>query len=300
MMRWGLGVNVMQTVTETIQTCIIAEKGGIDQLWIIDFPSPYHAFGLASNIAMETKTRIGIGLVSPLLYRPTQIAQAIETLVEHFGNRFELLVGVGDRQQLGNIGVEYGDIGTLVSRVLNSIHEIKSVLGEKSIECPILLGAQGPKMIKASTETDGVLLNFTDPLMIEWALQILSERSKDFKVGVFPPTSVSTDSATSPSIEFKFSAAVVALGINQTIRKKFGFEPSLSELKAITRKKGKLTMNIVDKIEDKTLGRFGLHATPEGITDYVQKLETIGVDHIVFGPPLNQMRVGLTALLKAR
>ncbi|MHA1480612.1 MAG: LLM class flavin-dependent oxidoreductase, partial [Candidatus Thorarchaeota archaeon] len=94
MMRWGLGVNVMQTAAETLQTCIIAEKGGMDELWIIDFPSPYHAFGLASYIAAKTKTKIGIGLVSPFLYRPTQIAQAIETLVEQFGNRFELLVGV--------------------------------------------------------------------------------------------------------------------------------------------------------------------------------------------------------------
>ena len=299
-MRWGLGVNVMQTAAETLHTCIIAEKGGMDELWIIDFPSPYHAFGLASYIAAKTKTKIGIGLVSPLLYRPTQIAQAIETLVEQFGNRFELLVGVGDRHQLSNIGIEYGDVGTLVSRLVKSIHEIKSILDEKSIECPILLGAQGPKMIKASTEADGVLLNFTDPLMIEWALQILSERSEDFKVGVFPPTSVFPDIDTSLPIEFKFSAAVVALGINQTISKRFGLDASLSEPKATVRKERKLTKDTVDTIDEKTLRRFGLHATPEGVIDYIQKIETLGVDHIVFGPPLNRMADGLTALLKAR
>lgn len=299
-MRWELGVNVMQAAAETIQTCIIAEKGGIDQLWVIDFPAPYHAFSLASKIATETKTRIGIGLISPLLYRPAQIAQAIETLTENFGNRFDLLLGVGDRYQLRSIGIEYGDIGTLVSRVIASVHEIKSILAEKSIECPILLGSQGPQMIKASAETDGVILNFTDPIMIEWALEILGERSEDFKVGIFPPTSVTIDTTTPLPIEFKFSAAVVALGITQTISERFGLESSLSELRTITRKKRKLTKDIVDKIEEKILRRFGLYATPEGVIDYIQILEKLGVDNIVFGPPLNRMPDGLRALLKER
>ena len=111
-MQWGLGVNVMQSVDDTMETCIVADKDGMDKLWVIDFPSQRHAFVLSARIAIETKARIGIGLISPLLYRPNQIVQAIETLVNNFGERFELLIGVGDKQQLSKIGVEYGKTET--------------------------------------------------------------------------------------------------------------------------------------------------------------------------------------------
>ncbi|MHA1576972.1 MAG: LLM class flavin-dependent oxidoreductase [Candidatus Thorarchaeota archaeon] len=299
-MRWELGVNVAQSVTETIQTSINAAKGGVDQLWVIDFPSPYHAFGLAANIATEIKTRIGLGLVSPLLYRPTQIAQAVETLVESFGDRFDLLVGVGDRSQLRNIGIEYGEIGTLVSRMINSVREIKSILKEKSIETPILLAAQGPKMIKASIETDGIVLNFTDPIMIEWALQSLGKRPSNFRVGVFPPTSIVSSSDVSPSDDFRFSAAIVALGLSRKVSKKFNLDSILNPLKLLAKEKGKVTINIVDQLENHILLKFGLHTTPSEVAEYSQKVKELGVDHIIFGPPVNQMKGGISALIKAK
>ncbi|MHA1881482.1 MAG: LLM class flavin-dependent oxidoreductase [Candidatus Thorarchaeota archaeon] len=299
-MQWGLGVNVMQSVDETIKTSIIADKGGIDKLWVIDFPSQRHAFAVSARIANETKARIGIGLISPLLYRPNQIVQAIETLVKNFGERFELLIGVGDRQQLGKIGVEYGKVGTLVSRVVDSVREINAHLSEKGIICPIWLGAQGPKMIKASLETDGILLNYTEPSMIKWALQILGKRPKDFGIGVFPPVSIVNNSRIGPSNDFKFAAAIVALGISPTISKQFNLDSIISSPKLSVKRKGKLTQSIVDSLDDSLLSRFGFHGTSECVYEYIQGLTTIGVDNIVFGPPLNRMLEGIKSLLKKR
>ena len=160
-MRWGVALNVREKLSETVRKAEVADKGGIDQIWITDFPAIRYAPAVAAAIAETTKScRIGVGLVSPLLYSSTQIVQFMSTLVDSYGERFDLLVGPGDKHALANIGVSHS-AKLMVDKTVRALDEIKQGLSEAEHSCAVLLGAQGPAMIKASLKADGVVLNFS-------------------------------------------------------------------------------------------------------------------------------------------
>ncbi|MBE0525391.1 MAG: LLM class flavin-dependent oxidoreductase, partial [Candidatus Thorarchaeota archaeon] len=167
-MEWGIAINLREPTSEIVEKAKVADQGGIDTIWVTDFPATRLSPVLASIIAQNTKNcRIGVGLLSPLIYKPSHILQMMTTLIEMYGERFDLLLGPGDRAKLRDIGVEYGEISTLVERLCDSVTIIREGLEEYNAT-QVFLGAQGQKMIKASTCSNGVLLNFSDSEMIQW------------------------------------------------------------------------------------------------------------------------------------
>ena len=147
---------------------------------------------------------------------------------------------------------------------------------------------------------DGVLLNYTDYNMVQWSMELLERKQKNFRIGVYPPTSVSLGNEAVVPLEFRFSAAIVALGVTSSVSKQFGLSHILSSPKFAMKKKGKLTPAIVDTISDDVLQRFGLYGSVEKIVEYTERLEALGVESIVFGPPFNQQSNGIAALLEGR
>ncbi len=185
-MEWGIAINLRELVSEIVEKAVAADQGGIDTIWVTDFPATRLSPVLASTIAQNTKNcRIGVGLLSPLIYSPAHILQMMTTLIEMHGERFDLLLGPGDRPKLRDIGVEYGDISTLVERMRDSVTTVREGLKEYDAT-RVFLGAQGQKMIEASTCSNGVLLNYSDSEMIQWAITTLGKRPQSFKIGVFP------------------------------------------------------------------------------------------------------------------
>lgn len=99
-LKYGLGVNANETVQEMIGKSVEAERLALDHVWIGDVPSQRYAFVVAAAIAEKTKKlTIGLGLLSPFLHSPDQITNGFLTLAEAYGNRFELCIGPGDRDQ---------------------------------------------------------------------------------------------------------------------------------------------------------------------------------------------------------
>jgi len=301
-MHWGLAVNVYDTVQRIVEKCVIAEQGGIDWLWVTDFPAVRHAPSLASVIAENVKrSRIGVGLVSPLLYRPKQIVQFMSTLIDNYGERFDLLIGPGDRPQLSRIGVEFGNMFTLVTRLVRDVTKIRDELEKRGYEgVRVWLGAQGPKMIAASINADGVLLNYTDPEMLRWALSVLGDIPKGFQVGAFPPAFIAENPDCGKEHGLRKSAATVAMGLGQSVALKFGLMDTLSAARRSLRQKKGIDQDVVDAIDEATLKRFALCTTPEGACDYVKTLAGIGLDMVTFGPPQGTSRRLVKSLVKTR
>jgi len=74
-LKFGLGVNANETITEIIEKSVEAERLEIDYVWVSDLLAQLYAPAVASAIAGKTrKIRIGLGLISPLLHTPNQIA----------------------------------------------------------------------------------------------------------------------------------------------------------------------------------------------------------------------------------
>ena len=301
-MYWGLAVNVYDTVQRIVEKCVIADQGGIDWLWVTDFPAVRHAPSLAAVIAENVKrSRIGVGLVSPLLYGPEQIVQFMSTLIDNYGERFDLLIGPGDRLQLSGIGVEYGNMSTLVTRLVSDMTKIKDELEERGYDgVRVWLGAQGPKMIAASINADGVLLNYTDPEMLKWALTVLGDIPKGFQVGAFPPALITENPDCRKEFGLRKSAATVAMGLGRSAALEFGLTDTLSAARSSLRLKQSIDQDVVDAIDEATLKRFALCTTPEGACDYVKTLERMGLDMVTFGPPQGTSRKLVKNLVKTR
>jgi 5,10-methylenetetrahydromethanopterin reductase len=264
----------------------IASRDGIETLWIVDFPATRLAPAVASVIAHENEeVRLGIGLVSPFLHRPLQIIRFMKTLVDQFGDRFDLLLGPGDITGLGRIGVKI-DMSTLLDKMMEDIRVIREGLQELDVGSHVLLGAQGPRMVNLSSRTDGVLLNYSDPIMVEWAVKQIGEISEDFQIGVFPPTFISGEKNCDNHRGFHVSAAVVALGLNRRASREFGLDEQIGRARRAAKTKGEIDTEVLEILGKDTLRRFGFCGSIDDIRSYVKGIADLGVDQIVFGPPV--------------
>jgi len=298
-MEWGIAINLKEPTSEIIEKAEAADQGGIDTIWVTDFPATRLSPVLASIIAQNTRNcRIGVGLLSPLIYKPSHILQMMITLIEMYGNRFDLLLGPGDRTKLRDIGVDYGDISTLVERMEGSVTAIRKGLEEYDTT-RVFLGAQGQKMIKASTCSNGVILNFSDSEMIRWALTNLGKRPQGFKIGAFPPSLIGSSKMCNGHLGIKTSAAVVALGLSPSILRRFGLKEKLQPASDKMRKYG-MTQDLVEMIDQEILDRFSLCGDIQSNNDRLESYRKIGVDMVVYGPPQGASLKGVEQLVNAK
>ena len=145
-------------------------------------------------------------------------------------------------------------------------------------------------MIAASGVADGVLLNYSDPEMIQWAINLVKDRPKDFLFGAFPPSILQSKPDDPLSQELRISAAIVALGLSKSVATQFKLLDSLSTAKRILLEKGVIDNDVVDSIPDDVLRKFGLGATETGFCEYVRSLKHVGIDLVTFGPPIGMKK----------
>lgn len=298
-MEWELALNVRETLTDIVEISKVAAEGGIRRLWIIDFPATRLAPIVASAVAENTEDcRIGIGLISPLLHRPSQIVRFLDTLAVSYGDRFDLLVGPGDREMLRKVGVDTGDTSTIVERVSKFTQQIRQGI-EKIGHCVrIWIGAQGPKMIRSSASADGVLLNYSDPDMVKWAIDEIGNVRSGFQIGVFPPSHI-VEEKQCDDIRYQISAAVVALGLTRSVAERFGLAEVLRVARKVVRNSGRVNSETIRVLGNDVIQRFGLCGTAENLCDYTKRVADLGVDVIAFGPPMGTTLKQVQALVNA-
>ncbi len=300
-MKWGVALNVRNKLSETLRKAEIADKGGIDQVWVTDFPAIRYAPAVTAAIAEVTKScRIGVGLVSPLLYSSTQIVQFISTLVDSYGERFDLLLGPGDKHALASVGVSFSS-KLMVDKTVSALQEIRKGLSEAGHNCSVLLGAQGPVMIKASLKADGVLLNYSDLGMIEWASnQIKNHVPEDFQIGIFPPTFVGDCHDIENNQGASFSAAMVAIGLSSAVSEAFGLRQQIEIARGLMKERGRIDSEIVKSLGKETLQKFAFCGTIEQLGEYMKALEKMDITSVVFGPPQGLRKNGVDQLVNAK
>lgn len=285
-MKWGVALNVSEPVKQTVEHAILLEKAGIDQLWISDFPADRYAPAVAAAVAQGTSAcTIGVGLISPYLYDVKHIAQSIATLAERYGPRFMLLMGPGDRFALGRVGVTLPSGSVVVKRMERAASEVKHLLEDAGVNCPILLGAQGPKMMEASKSTDGVLLNYADLKMADWAMGHFKEAPDDFIMGLFPPTYLSPDAEPGHKA-IRYASAMVALGLARSLQDEFCLREEIAPVSDSLAEKGRITTEMVNQLSTNTLSKFGLAMNGEQLCDFMHEAMRRGFDLVVLGPPL--------------
>ncbi|MFW9787328.1 MAG: LLM class flavin-dependent oxidoreductase [Candidatus Thorarchaeota archaeon] len=300
-MKWGVALNVRDGISETIRKAEIADKGGLDQVWVTDFPALRYAPTVAAAIAESTSScRVGVGLVSPLLYSTTHIAQFMSTLIDTYGERFDLLLGPGDRLALASVGVSY-TAKTMVDKTKDALDEIKQTISEAGHKSSVLLGAQGPVMIKASLKADGVLLNYSDIEMVKWALrQMEDQATDDFHLGVFPPTFVGDCQDIMRNQGISGSAAMVAIGLSSVVSEAFGIRDRIEAARKVLKKSGQIDSEVIKTLGSEVLRKFAFCGPSEQLEVYMKTLEKLSISSIVFGPPQGVRKQGVQTLASAK
>lgn len=287
-MKYGLGINVNETIHETVEKSVLAEKLGMDYVWVSDVPEQRYAPIVASAIAANTrKIKIGLGLLSPPLHGSLQIASSVITLVEAYGERFELCIGPGDRNQLKSIGIHLPHSKGISDYLLTAKKDMEKALQKHKVKCPIWLGAQGPKMLKLSRFFNGVLLNYASPDLIKWAIdQIGPVKNSDFKYGTYALSYVYT--RLDPKIYnlLKVSSAAVTLGASKTVLEKLGIYEKVAQANRGL-DTGASLESIANSIPARSMEFFSIHKHSSELGAYLSELSEIGIKHVVFGYPQN-------------
>jgi len=288
LLKFGLGVNVNEKALEAARKSLEAERLGIDFVWVSDVPNGLYAPIVASAIAAKTKKiRIGLGLISPFLHTPAQIANCLQTLYEAYGERFELCIGPGDRSQLRRVGINLSQQIGITAHLLNAKKQIRKILRRNRVKVRIWLGAQGPKLLEASRLFNGVLLNLAHPKLIEWAINKVGPVKNDaFEFGVYAPSYVYRDFDPNIYKLLRASAAVVALGTHKTILERLNLTEEIA--KANRRlDAGSSFSSVLAGIPRRTVELFSIFKSSSEIEQYLLEISKMKIKHMVFSYPQN-------------
>lgn len=287
-MRFGLGVNANETTSEIVEKCVEAERFGLDCVWVSDVPLQRYALAVASAVAAGTKRlRIGLGLLSPFLHTPEQIADGLSTLVESYGDRFELCIGPGDRDQLERVGILLPHGQSMINSILDAKKTISRRLRQNKVRSRIWLGAQGPKMLKVAGQFDGVLLNYASPAMIRWAMSKINTVNREtFQFAVYAPAYVYKHFDNGVYTLLRIASAVVALGAPNIVMKRLQLYEKIKATKAKL-KIGSIVESVLDEIPPEIVKLFSIYKSFDELRDYTLELSSMGIAHIVFGYPQN-------------
>jgi len=296
---FAVGLNAYETVEEIVDKCVEAERLGLDYIWIGDSPPHLYCPSVAAAVASRTKKmRVGLGLLSPLLHTPDQISGGIIPLIEAYGDRFEICLGVGDRSQLLRAGVD-----TRLAKVWNYVLKAKRKIARSfrasGAATKIWLGAQGPKMLAASRSFDGVLMNYASPRMIKWAIdKVKPVARKDFDFGIYAPSYVYRKWSPQAYRLLRVASAVVALGTPRAVLDEFGFSKRLRRAKK-EHESGLRIESVVKHVPAEVVDSFSIYTRSSRLRSYLSELGDLGISHIVFGFPQNLSKITIRDLASA-
>jgi len=296
---FGVGLNAYETVEEIVDKCVEAERLGLDYVWIGDSPPHLYCPSVAAAVASRTKRiRIGLGLLSPLLHTPDQISGSIIPLIEAYGDRFEICLGMGDRSQLLRTGVDT-KLAKVWEYVLEAKRKIARNLCASGVAIKIWLGAQGPRMLGASKSFDGVLMNYASPRMIKWAIdKVKPIARKDFDFGIYAPSYVYKKWRPQAYRLLRIASAVVALGAPAAVLDEFGFSKRLRRATE-EQEAGLRIESVVRHIPSEVVDSFSIYSPSSELRSYLTELAELSITHTVFGFPQNLSKTTIKDLASA-
>jgi len=286
-MKFGIGLNANDPIPDVLAKGLEAERLGLDYVWVSDLPSQRYAPVVASAAALTThKIRIGLGLISPFLHTPQQIASCLNTLIGSYGGRFELCIGPGDREQLRRVGVDLDALDNIPQHLLKAKKEISQALENRGLECRIWLGAQGSKLLKTAQSFDGVLLNYSSPEMIGWALEVTgkAQGGKPSLVGVFAPSYIYRTFKPEMYKLLQLSSATVAVEASNSVLRRFSLLEALGPARRELLSKP-LDSSVLKLIPSEVVEKFSIFKSQDELPTYIGELERLGVEHVVFSYP---------------
>ncbi len=181
-MRTGVWLYPAATVAELIDAVVLADRAGVDEVWIADegvMRDPFVVFAAAA--ARTSTVRMGIGITSPALRHPGAVAATAASLDELSDGRLMLGFGVGGEQSLAPFGLH---VERPVAMMRDALRTARAVLSRTSSDgyavadhaapardVPLYIASRGEQInTLASREADGVFLSGFDPVQLPTVL----------------------------------------------------------------------------------------------------------------------------------
>jgi 5,10-methylenetetrahydromethanopterin reductase len=167
----GVWVFSAAPASELVEAVVVADRRGIDDVWMADEGVPREPVPVLSFAAARTsRVRLGLGITSPFLRHPGAIGSTVSTLDELSEGRAMLGLGVGGNLSLDPFGVTPE---RPVAAMRDAIRISRGVIARTACEgyeppghagpgrdVPIFVGARGEQMNRlASRDADGVFLS---------------------------------------------------------------------------------------------------------------------------------------------
>ena len=278
-MDFGINIVTDRPIDYAVRVAQVAEKLGFKSIWIGETLGLKHPFKYIHHIAERTRRIIiGTSILSIYTNSVKKVSSYFANIVEIYGQRFIIGLGIGDKKLLEKVGVKtrntFRDMVTYVDR-------LEEALNKRRVEIPIIIGSMGPKLVQYSCKVYGsILLNTVHPDYVKWVLRNLENNTK-CKVYSIGPCLLEGDKNNLKAV--KIAAALVLRGMNKYFLEEFKLNNLAKELDKLL-ESGKY--DELDKYEKFLLDNFSIYGTLEQVLNRVKELENAGVKHLVFGTPL--------------
>lgn len=139
------------------------ESIGIGSIWLAELFGREPMAAAGALLASTDRLRIGTAIANVYARDATATAAAAATLAEASGDRFELGLGVSNRQLIGQRGHDWSPPVALLERYLTDVRQAPIQVPEHHY--PIWVAAHGPRMLEAAASggADGVFTYLMNP-----------------------------------------------------------------------------------------------------------------------------------------
>ena len=304
----GIELAPEHPVSTVVDHGVAAERAGFDTVFASGHYNNRDPFVVLDRIAARTeRVRVGPGVANPYETHPVSLSSRVATLQETSDGRAVFGIGAGDRSTLANLGYEREQP---LRRVLETMVVARSLWAGDRVshdgvfsvddaglnydvegEIPVYVGAQGPHMIRMSAKhADGVLLNASHPLDVEWAadqIEIgLADRPAErgsFDVVAYASVSLAADEAAALEAA-RPPVAFIAAGAPREVLDRHGIDPTL------TAEIGDLLgagayREAFTAVTESMIEAFCVAGTPATVIDRLLEISPF-VDGFVVGSPL--------------
>ena len=319
--KFVLSPPMFASIEQILNWALLAEKNNFDAVWVTDInPGRYsqETFMTLAVIAQSTKhIKVGTSICNPYTRHPVMLATAVRTLHFISHGRVELGIGAGGFSALPPLCIELWKnpketVRDAVSVIrdflqnkkinkksstfsvcnLNPIAGATENLGE--INIPIYIGARRPQMLELSGAIgDGTIFGSCSLELLKaskrYVEQGLMRRKKGSQNSTFVManwmySSIAKDYKEAKKAILPFVPSIVKMEPMEILK---DTSHDLDRIKEITKYASMGRMDrALDLVTDDIIDAFTLTGTPEMIIDKIEKMQHLGMTHIVFGYPL--------------
>lgn len=310
-MRIGVGYPFSLPLSASRAFIQGADEVGVDTVWVYENPTWPGAFSTAGAVAtLTTRSRVGIGTVSPFTRNPVVLAMEVAQLQSLSEGRAVVGLGAGPAQTLARWGIDTARPIAAMTETLEYLQravagDTVSVQGKyvrtdgvtlsfpsRRGAVPILFGTIGEKLGEvAGRRADGLIISNHAPMSLvektvsraRAAAASGGRDASEFNVVAYVPFSLGRTSAEAHrALKPSLASTLARIAGNQALERMYGIDGILgpAEIKNIATEFS-AGADPADLISDSVVQQLCLSGDAEDVTARIADYAGAGVDELV-------------------